>query len=524
MKNVSHLLMFLSILIVNDLNAQPGSLDKSFGVNGIVTTTIGVRDANVASVAIQADSKIVAAGYSYNGKNYDFAIARYDTNGFLDSSFGDNGKVTTKIGPGNNSIRSLNIQPDRKIVVAGFADNGTYTDFALSRYNIDGSLDKTFGTDGALTTSFGEFSVSFSAAIQPDGKIMVVGCTGSPVGPGGNFFALVRYNLNGSLDSTFGSNGKITTAIRNVDDAAFSVGIQSDGKIVVAGLSYHYTIFSTGSDIALARYNTNGTLDTTFGIEGKVITPIGEFSLATKLHILGNQKIIVSGSTYNGSDWDFALAQYNTDGSLDNSFGTDGVVTTAIGLGDDYACSSTIQPDNKIIVTGSSIDVSHSNFALVRYNQDGSLDNTFGTDAIVTTAIDSNNSYLFSVAMQNNGEIVGAGATRIDDTIANFALARYNSGLNIGIVDNPIRDNSLLVFPNPIKQTAILEYSLNLEENVSIHLIDIQGKTKKILIDNQKQKAGIHQQKIGLTEEFPQGIYFIIISIEGRQYSVELIK
>lgn len=525
MKNFSHLLIVLfSIMFATDLNAQPGNLDKSFGINGIVTTSMGVRDDNVASIQVQSDNKILAAGYSFNGDNYDFAIARYDTNGVLDINFGNNGKVITEIGTGNNSIRSLNIQTDGKIVVAGYADNSIYADFALARYNIDGSLDNSFGTDGKLTTSFGEFSVSFSAAIQFDRKIIVVGCAGSPVGPGGNLFALVRYNSNGSLDSTFGNNGKITTVIRNIDDVATSVGIQSDGKIVVAGSSYHFTNFSMGSDIALARYNANGTLDTTFGIGGKVITLIGEFSLATKLNILDNQKIIISGSTYNGSNWDFALVQYNTDGSMDNSFGKDGIVSTAIGAGNDYAHSSIIQPDHKIIVTGSSVDNPHSNFALVRYNQDGSLDNTFGSDGIVTTAIDSNNSYLFSVVMQKNGEIVAAGATRLNDTIADFALARYISGLNIGIIDYPISDNSVLVFPNPISQQATLEYVLNFEETVSIRLIDMNGITIKTLQNNQKQQAGLHEQQINLNDDLPQGIYLIIISVAGRQVSVKIVK
>ncbi len=524
MKNVSHLLLFLSILFANDLNAQPGSLDKSFGINGIVTTAMGVRDAKVASIAIQTDSKIVAAGYSNNGKNLDFALARYDTNGYLDETFGNNGRVITEIGSGDNSIRSVIIQPDGKLVVSGYCPDVSFYDFASARFNTDGSLDKSFGIDGIIITSFGDFSGAFSSAIQYDGKIVVAGFTGSPNSLGHNVFALIRYNTNGTLDSTFGINGKLTTAIRNINDVATSIGVQSDGKIVVAGHSYYQNNNGLGPDFALARYNSDGSLDTTFGIDGKVITIIGIFSLATKLTILNDNKILASGSTYNGLDWDFALAQYNTDGSIDNSFGKDGIVTTAIGLGNDYAHSSIIQPDHKIIVTGSSVDDPHTNFALVRYNQDGSLDNTFGSNGIVTTAIDSNNSYPFSVVMQKNGEIVAAGATRLNDTIADFALVRYISGLNIGIIDYPISDNSVLVFPNPISQQATLEYVLNFEETVSIRLIDMNGITIKTLQNNQKQQAGLHEQQINLNDDLPQGIYLIIISIAGRQVSVKIVK
>ncbi|MCK9204472.1 MAG: T9SS type A sorting domain-containing protein [Bacteroidales bacterium] len=525
MKNVSHLLIFLfSILFASNLNAQPGSLDKSFGINGIVTTSMGARDAKVASIAIQTDSKIVTAGYSNNGKNLDFALARYDTNGYLDETFGNNGRVITEIGSGDNSIRSVIIQPDGKLVVSGYCPDSSFYDFASARYNPDGSLDKSFGIDGIIITSFGDFSGAFSSAIQDDEKIVVAGFMGSQNSLGHNVFALIRYNTNGTLDSTFGINGKVTTAIRNINDVATSIGIQPDGKIVVAGYSYYQNNNGQGPDFALARYNSNGTIDTTFSLEGKVITIIGRFSLATKLTILNDNKILVSGSTYNGSNWDFALAQYNTDGSIDNSFGTGGIVTTSLGFGNDYAYSSMTQPDHKIIVTGSSADVSHTNFALVRYNQDGSLDNTFGSDGIVTTAIDSNNSYLFSVVMQKNGEIVAAGSTSINDTIASFALARYNSGLNLGIVDNPVSDNSVLVFPNPIGQQATLEYVLNFEETVSIRLIDMNGITIKIFQNNQKQEAGLHEQQINLPDDLPQGIYFIILSVAGRQVSIKIVK
>jgi uncharacterized delta-60 repeat protein len=512
---------FISIYIF----AQTGSLDKSFGVDGIVTTKIGVGDAKVASIALQSDFKIIAAGYSSNSRYLEFALARYDSNGSIDSSFGNNGEVITEIGSGNCSIRSLVIQPDGKLVVAGYAPDDSIYSFALARYCIDGSLDNSFGTNGIVITSFGAFSGIFSSVIQVDGKIVAVGFTGSSTAPGGSKFALARYNQNGSLDSTFGINGKMITAIRNIGDAALSVGIQSDEKIVVSGWSYHSNNTNEGPDIALVRYNINGILDTTFGVGGKIISEIGESSLARKLNILDEKKILISGSTFIGSKSSFVLARYNADGSIDNSFGVNGFVTTSVGTEyNNYAESSVIQPDKKIIVTGFSNNGLKECITLVRYSEDGSLDDLFGNNGIDTTTINSHNSYASAVVMQFDGKILVGGTTRVNNTVANFALVRFISGLNLGVIDNPIPDHAILIYPNPIKPNTILEYTLNSNEEVTIQLINVQGKTEKIFIYKQTQASGIHQQAISLPVELSNGTYFILVTTENNQFSIKIIK
>jgi uncharacterized delta-60 repeat protein len=488
------------LLSLAGIHAQPGSLDKSFGENGIVSTVIGNQTADAESIAIQSDSKIVAAGFSYIGTNYYFTIARYDTNGSLDASFGVNGVITTTIDSGHSAINSLIIQPDGKLVVAGYFGYNFNDNFALARYNMDGSLDNSFGIDGFVTTSFGVFSVIFSSAIQVDGKIVVAGCMGSPVSPGGNKFALARYTTNGTLDSTFGTNGKLTTAIRGIDDAAQSVCIQADGKIIAAGGSYHYNNFNENPDIALVRYNTNGKLDTTFGTEGIVITDINDDSYATKINILENKKILISGYTNNGINYQFALAQYNTDGSLDKSFGTNGIVTTTIGSGDDYSKSAIIQPDNKIVLIGNSINNSIAKLALVRYNQDGSLDNLFGINGIVTTAIDSGDFYLSAVAMQHNGKIIVGGGIYINETTGSLTLARYISGLNIGDTEN--QNNSVLFYPNPSNNSLNIAFELKNTENVTISICNLVGQAEGLITD-QNYPSGKHQLKYNVSTLSP---------------------
>jgi uncharacterized delta-60 repeat protein len=248
----------------------------------------------------------VAAGSSKNGSNYDFALARYNTDGTLDTNFGTGGKVITAIGSSTDVAESVAIQSDGKIVAAGFSNNGSNNDFALVRYNTNGTLDTTFDSDGKVTTAIGSANdVAYSVAIQSDGKIVAAGYSRS--GGSNDDFALVRYNTDGSLDTSFDSDGKVTTAIGGSNDYAESVTIQSDGKIVAAGHSY----MSSNYDFTLARYNTDGTLDTSFGTNGKVATAIGgSDDVAYSVAIQSDGKIVAAGYSYNGSNFKFALVRY----------------------------------------------------------------------------------------------------------------------------------------------------------------------------------------------------------------------
>jgi uncharacterized delta-60 repeat protein len=357
------LLLIAAGLLPTFSYAQPGSLDLSFDNDGIVTTAFGNNTDQGYSVAIQSDGKIVVAGYSYNGSDYDFALVRYNADGSLDNSFDSDGKITTAIGNGDDLGFSVGIQSDGRIVVAGKSSNGSNDDFALVRYNTDGSLDNSFDSDGKVTTAIGSSNdIGNSIVIQSDGKIVV---TGSSYNGSNSDFALVRYNADGSLDNTFDSDGKVTTTIGSGNDYGASVAIQSDGKIVVAGSSFN----GSNYDFALVRYDTDGSLDNTFDSDGKVTTAIGSGDdKGSSVAKQSDGKIMVAGLTYNGSDFDFALVRYNIDGSLDNTFDSDGKVTTAIGSGDDMGLSVAKQNDGKIVAAGYSNNGSNNDFALVRYN------------------------------------------------------------------------------------------------------------------------------------------------------------
>jgi uncharacterized delta-60 repeat protein len=329
--------------------------------------------------------------------------------GALDSSFGSGGEVTTDFG-GSDSAQAVVIQGDGRIVAAGLSGAG---DFALARYTADGSLDPSFGSGGKATTDFGGFDAASALAVQPDGRIVAAGRSGS------GDFALARYNADGSLDSTFGSGGKLTTDFGGFD-GALAVALQTDSKIIAVGGG------GTGSDFALARYNADGSPDTSFGSGGIVPTDFGGFEAATAVAIQGDGKIVATGSTFSGGFQQFVLARYNGDGSLDASFGSGGMVTTDFGLGSGFGGALTIQPDGKIVAAGRA----GTDFVVARYNGDGSPDPSFGTAGKVTT--DFGGALFdaaFGVALQSNGKIVAAGGTfnGFGPPAADFALARFGA-------------------------------------------------------------------------------------------------
>ncbi len=284
-----------------------GTLDETFGTGGKVTTSFGTNHDEIDCLAIQQDGKILAAGSSYIGSYYDFALARYNTDGTLDASFGTSGKVTTPIGTQSDNAYGIALQTDGKIVVAGSATTSFNSDFALVRYNTNGTLDTSFGTGGKVTTPIGSAADTANAvALQADGKLVVAGYSNNGTY---NDFALVRYNSDGNLDSTFGTGGKVTTPVDSGHSYAYGIVIQQDGKIVLAGYSYN----SSNEDFALVRYNTNGTLDTTFGTNGKVVTQIGTYhESAHGIAIQSNGEIVVGGYILPSSSSykDFALTRY----------------------------------------------------------------------------------------------------------------------------------------------------------------------------------------------------------------------
>jgi uncharacterized delta-60 repeat protein len=395
--------------------AQGGTLDATFGDNGKVMINLTAGADSAYGVVIQADGKIVTAG-QVGGSGGRFGVIRSNADGWVDATFGGTGWVATNFTSGFDAAGDLVLQGDGKIVAAGIA-GGNDPKFALARYTVDGSLDTSFSGDGKVTTNFtSRDDLAYAVAVQGDGKIVAAG---EAAGSGGRI-ALVRYDAAGTLDTTFSGDGRVATNFTSGADFADVVAIQADQKIIVAGTADY---FGRDARFALARYNADGSLDTTFGGDGKVTTNFSSgFDGAFGLAIQPADGKVVAGGQARGK---FALARYDITGALDATFGGDGKVRTDFTTGVDALDELRIQPDNKIVVAGgANFFGANSKFALARYNPEGSLDATFSGDGKVTTNLTWGVDIAYSVAIQPiDGKIVAVGEAETHGPA--FALARY---------------------------------------------------------------------------------------------------
>jgi uncharacterized delta-60 repeat protein len=421
--------------------AQTGNLDPSFGSGGITRTDFAGNIDEANAVAIQPNGQILAAGSSFsNSKTVeDFIVARYNADGSLDKRFAKNGKITTDFFRNVDSISAIAIQPDGRILVAGFAQlagsGSTPRVFALARYRSDGSPDTSFGNGGALTTSFGgSFAAVSALMVQTDGKIVVAGTVDfNPDLPtSGLDFALARYTPSGTLDGSFGKGGKVVFDFFGSFDQANSAVLQPDGKIVVVG-SASYDANNRDIGFALARFNTDGSSDLGFGTGGKQITDFfGAGAKANGVVLQPDGKIVVAGTASDSSTrpvaTDIALARYNPDGSLDSGFGTGG--ETAVP----FANSATEQgnalaltADGKIVVAGAAFKTlaTPPDFAVVRYNSNGTVDTGFANGGTITTDVLGGTDEIKAVAIQADGKVLAAGRSFRNNF--DLTLARYNN-------------------------------------------------------------------------------------------------
>ncbi|MEP6684851.1 MAG: T9SS type A sorting domain-containing protein [Parafilimonas sp.] len=403
---------------------QVGKLDQSFGDTGKVLTGYNNTQIQAFSSAMQTDDKTVVIGTSDSVSTVGFLVLRYLPGGSLDNSFGVNGKVIVNFGYDAQVAFGVIIQPDGKIVVTGYGATGLFDPvygILTARLKGNGTLDSTFGTNGKVVTDLGKAEFAFALCIQSDGKIVLSGNYNN------TNLLLVRLKTNGSLDSSFGNNGKvINTQIGNM---AFgrSVLVQPDGKIIVGGDRSGST-----PTCLVARYKTNGTLDSSFGTNGIVntkLTNYGEQFLKVVLQQDG--KIIGVGRTglfsANNINDNIISVRYKSNGSLDSTYALSGIQTIHFAGASSEAQSAILETDGKLLITGNVTD-SNANFVLLRLKIDGSLDSNFGTNGSTITDFDLND-FAYSVVLQGgDSSIIVAGSSQSvssTDTV-DVSLAAYN--------------------------------------------------------------------------------------------------
>ncbi|HUR97813.1 MAG TPA: FG-GAP-like repeat-containing protein, partial [Pyrinomonadaceae bacterium] len=414
---ISQLVMLVTLItcVTKVSKASSGELDTTFGGTGIVVTDVNNLSNEARAMVIQPDGKIIVGG-----SGLDLTMVRYNTNGSIDPTFGSAGVVTYSPTPYEESVEAMALQTDGKIVVAG--NNNSFADgvfrFIVVRFNPDGAVDNTFGNNGlAIVIAAGSFSSIRSLVLQVDGKILIGGDSRDTGGT--SACALARLDASGTLDTSFDGDGKVRTVFEGSTYSGISaLKIQTDGKIVAAGSA---EFDATSRDFAAARYNIDGSLDSSFGIGGKITTAFSNLDIARDTVIQPDGRIVLGGGSNNNAA--FTMARYKSNGDLDTTFGVGGKVVLPFGTVESQIMALTLQPDGKFLTAGTSGNFPDRDTTLVRFNNDGTVDQTFGTNGIVVTPITPGSfDEPRAIRLDSNGRILIAGRTE-----GNFFVIRYRN-------------------------------------------------------------------------------------------------
>jgi uncharacterized delta-60 repeat protein len=502
-----HMQFILLMLPGPYLLGQPGTLDNTFGQSGLLTYDLDSATETIYSVLVQPDGKIIASGvvdYSSFDPN-DFASARFKTDGSLDITYGDNGKVILDIGGTDNCYASV-LQSDGKIIMAGNSEDGGVRYVVLVRLNTDGSLDSSFGGSGIVKIGddFEYAHGGTSVVIQADGKIVITAIHFDS--PSDWDFCLIRVTTTGVLDGSFGNGGIVITEISNDSDYLEEIAIQPDGKIVAIGYSYD------GYGVVVARYDNDGTLDNTFGSGGVITANFENFTFceATDVAIQPDDKILVAGRV-GISEYQFAVARLTADGNLDNSFSSNGILIPEIMLDNTINVSVAVEANGKILLGSTAFD----GYIVVRLNLNGTIDSTFGQDGMALTGTFG---ILRDLKVQPDGKILAAGSSSGD-----FAMARFISDVAVGQSVFGEDLSMLLIYPNPVSTDFILQYVLLDDVQLNFSLFDMHGRLRQQIGEGLRRR-GLNTECIFLDPLLAEGVYFLKISSKEMSNMIPLMK
>jgi uncharacterized delta-60 repeat protein len=388
-----------------------GDLDPTLNGTGVLTVSVSADGYHAGrAVTVQPDGKILLVGNTGLYPQRTCAVLRFQPDGRPDVVFGRAGIVTPSFGAGNEDCYGLALLPDGQIIIAGGAEFNGVGHMVLAQYTPTGAPDTTFNAGGIVTTTVnGQAGSATALALQPDGKIITVGVTNFPA-LNQMDVALLRFHPNGGPDSSFNQTGAITTAVGPLDDFAIALAVQPDNSIVVAGFS---RLADEDTDPFLLRFTPDGIPDAAFNGSGLVITPVSPYhdrTLAVALQSDG--KIVTTGHAYVGHmrQSKLMVIRYHSDGTLDNSFGANGIVLWEISGSHIGGEAVAIQPDGKIVVAGSWGNVQYgSQPALARFLPDGQPDPTFKSSGIVTTVLNNWEANIYAMAIQPDSRILLAG-------------------------------------------------------------------------------------------------------------------
>lgn len=498
MKKIILLLIFSNSISYSQTD---GSLDTSFGTNGKVVTDLSSSSTDFAQDGIQLpDNKILVAGYTtLNGT--DNLLIKYLPNGILDVSFGINGISIIKFGSNKSQVRKIATQSDGKIIIAG--RSGPSIAYAtIARVNSDGTLDTTFGTNGITTKISGSESDIQSLHVLPDNKIIVVGY----VLNNNADIQVIKLNADGSFDTNFGTNGVAVINFDSLPQRAFCSVMNGD-KILIGGV-----VNNPNESSLLLQLNSNGSIDTTFGINGYNYAQFGAnpydyYDRFLSIKIFQNKIYGVGSRAKDSFNYNINLARFTIDGLLDTSFSDDGKLLIDTNSEKDFVQDLNVLYDNSIFLAGASSTSSSTNGFLMKLNQDGSYKTNFGVNGIITNM---NFSGVQKVIV-NETNIIAVGN---NNSPSNVTLAKYNNSNLLSIQENQFKNRKFSIYPNPVEDKLNI-IPLSEQQINAVEILDVLG--KKVFEKNQN----INQLN---TASLPKGIYFLKIYSDGLIEDFKLIK
>ncbi len=524
MKSKHFFFLILYFISLISFAQDAGYLDESFGENGIVITTPYNLSSIGNAVAVHGDGKIVMGGTLSDSGDKDFVFAQYLQDGSLDESFSDDGMLRLNFPGSYDYINDVVIQEDEKILAVGVTATTTSSDFAVVRLNEDGSLDNSFSSNGMTVVGFGEFDYGRSITLQEDGKIIVAGYTKS----GDNNFdlAMCRLNENGTLDATFGNNGKVIYDVNWESEDLMNCVVVYAGNIFVSGYIYDTFNGRTGEGVAVVKFDEEGHVVNDFGEQGLayfMLDVTDQIIIPGSKMAVNQNGIYVATRRVESGNTDMAIINFLHNGYPNSDFGDQGIVITEMVVNSNATCIA-LQSDNKIVVGG---DVSNTKSGkdsfVARFLVNGIMDSEFGENYGVTI-VDINpgaQDGFNSLCIDSDSKIVAGGTAFLSDDY--FVLARFYSGLEVGVTETNM-DNSF----NPHIKNPVVSHQLDMTvefietSEVEARLFDMEGRDAGFEL-HETFKVGTHRLVYDLRPDLPRGIYLLQMTVNGQRKSFRLL-
>ncbi len=500
--------------------SQAGQLDPQFGMGGWVHTDLGGKE-QAGTIAVQKDGKLLVGGrIALQTSAYDFLLLRYLPDGNLDTSFAGKGYKIWDFGFSQENLEFVRVLENGKILAGGFSAPNPNTSGILIQLLPDGSEDPDFGDKGFVKFKYGKSNGPVAAAIDSKGRIVVTGvCV---VDSFDIDWQVARFTQDGKPDSTFNGKGWMYHNFLTREDIPFDLMLEENGNILISGCAGVYP----QANFALLSLLEDGSLNSQFAGTGYLQTDFaGNHDIAYTASLTADGKYLVSGTVRDTvTNYDFALARYLPDGSLDSGFGNGGKMTYDFEGPVDYGLYMLKQKDNKFLVCGENNVLTKNKYVVVRYFDDGRIDSTFGENGIASfnaMSILTDQTPHFAIAP--NGKIVMAGNYR-DAQNVDVLVIRWDNLVLSGI-DQKSKDgrNTLRLISNPINNEIRLEHTFSSSDGwLKLEFFDIKG------VEKAHFKIPVHSSQLVLDhpqiKQLPTGWYFIKWNFASYSGTIPVIK